>query len=141
MSSNISRRDFLKNAAVGSASIGVLGLAGCAPRTVSEDPTAAPAAEVKSTEGLPDVLTAAEFEESTVELAPITTFAGEVTADIVVVGAGASGVIAAITAAEEGSSVAVLQKQDKVVSQVTAVLVWSWTKVILRFAALCPSDQ
>jgi succinate dehydrogenase/fumarate reductase flavoprotein subunit len=117
MSSNISRRDFLKNAAVGSASIGVLGLAGCAPRTVSEDPTAAPAAEVKSTEGLPDVLTAAEFEESTVELAPITTFAGEVTADIVVVGAGASGVIAAITAAEEGSSVAVLQKQDKVVSQ------------------------
>jgi hypothetical protein len=117
MSSNISRRDFLKNAAVGSASIGVLGLAGCAPRTVSEDPTAAPAAEVKSTEGLPDVLTAAEFEESTVELAPITTFAGEVTADIVVVGAGASGVVAAITAAEEGSSVAVLQKQDKVVSQ------------------------
>lgn len=117
MSSNISRRDFLKNAAVGSASIGVLGLAGCAPRTVSEDPTAAPAAEVKSTEGLPDVLTAAEFEESTVELAPITTFAGEVKADIVVVGAGASGVVAAITAAEEGSSVAVLQKQDKVVSQ------------------------
>ncbi len=116
MSKNLSRRDFLKTTAVGSASIGILGLAGCAPKVVGEE-TSTPVAEVESSASVPETLTVAEFNDSTVELAPITTFGGEVTADIIVVGAGASGVVAAITAAEEGSSVVVLQKEDSVVSQ------------------------
>ncbi len=115
MSRKLSRRDFLKNAAVGSASIGILSVAGCAPKVVSEE--ASTPAGATSSSNISDVFTDAEFKDSTVEVTPITKFAGEVTADIVVVGAGAAGVPAAITAAEEGSSVVVLQKQNAVVSQ------------------------
>jgi fumarate reductase flavoprotein subunit len=121
MSKDLSRRDFLKGAAVGSASIGIMGVTGCAPKVATEAaiaPTAANnSAAVQSSTNVPETLSLAEFKDSTVELDPITKFGGEVTADIVVVGAGAAGVVAAITAAEEGSSVAVLQKQNAVVSQ------------------------
>lgn len=121
MSKNVSRRRFLKEAAIGSAGIGIIGLTSCAPKTVE---TAVPGGETPAAgsvgspaSNLPGSFTEAEIKDSVVELAPITNFSGEVTADIVVVGAGASGVVAAITAAEEGSSVAVLQKQKTVVSQ------------------------
>ena len=58
----------------------------------------------------PAGLQASDFEESPVELAPITEFAEEKTYDVVVVGAGTGGVPAALSALEEGASVAVLQK-------------------------------
>jgi succinate dehydrogenase/fumarate reductase flavoprotein subunit len=105
-----------KKAAVGSASLGVLGLAGCAPKVATEQ-TPAPAAAETCSSNIPASLTLDQFKDSTVIVDPITTFIGEVTADIIVVGAGAAGVPAAITAAEEGSSVVVLQKQNAVVSQ------------------------
>lgn len=115
---SVSRRDFLKGAAVGSASLGIAGLAGCAPKTVTEAPPPADVpAPVVSAAGLPEPLTPAEFQDSLVVLDEISAFASEVTADIVVVGAGAAGVPAAITAAEEGSSVVVLQREAAVVSQ------------------------
>lgn len=118
MSKNLSRRDFLKGAAIGSAGIGIIGIAGCKPNTVSEEAGSAPAAaEAASSASIPESLTFGEFQDSTVEIDPIIEFAGEVTADIVVVGAGAAGVPAALTAAEAGNSVVVLQKQDKPVSQ------------------------
>lgn len=121
MSKNLSRRDFLKGAAIGAAGIGIMGLTGCgstaaeatAAPVETAAPTAAPAVEVT----VPESLTLSEFENSCVELAEVTEFVGEVTADIVVVGAGAAGVPAALTAAEEGSSVVILQKQSTVVSQ------------------------
>ncbi len=116
MSKNVSRRDFLKGAAIGSASLGIVGMAGCKPNVVSETPVTGDETQ-QSSNYVFENLTQAEFENSTVVLDAITKFAGEVTADIIVVGAGASGVPAAITAAEEGSSVVVLQKEDKVVSQ------------------------
>ena len=47
---------------------------------------------------------------------PITDFVGEESADIVIVGAGISGVIAAQSAAEEGASVIVIEKFDKPVA-------------------------
>lgn len=120
MGTNLSRRDFLKGAAIGAASLGIMGVAGCGASSVTPTnapvtPTEPPVTEPVYT--VPESLTLPEFEDSCVELASIDSFAGEVTADIVVVGAGASGVPAAITAAEEGSSVAVLQKQSTVVSQ------------------------
>lgn len=118
--SKLSRRDFLKGAAIGSASLGVMGVAGCAPKVVAEE-TAAPADVAASnasvSSNIPESLTLPEFQDSSVVIDPIAEFAGEVTADIVVIGAGAAGVVAAITAAEEGSSVVVLQKQATVVSQ------------------------
>lgn len=115
MSNNLSRRDFLKGAAIGSASIGIVGITGCKPNIVTE--TSTPEETKQSTNYVFENLTQAEFDDSTVELDPITKFAGEVTADIIVVGAGAAGVPAAITAAEGGSSVVILQKQEKAVSQ------------------------
>ena len=123
MSNKLSRRDFLKTAAIGSASIGVIGMTGCAPKVVGEEPinptevVSAANTSANTTATTPKALTLAEFTDSSVVLDAITEFAGEVTADIVVVGAGAAGVVAAITAAEEGSSVVVLQKQATVVSQ------------------------
>ncbi|MBN1611248.1 MAG: FAD-binding protein [Polyangiaceae bacterium] len=120
MSTNLSRRDFLKGAAIGSASIGVMSVAGCAAKDAGEE------ADTRNDENDPDCAgapstaatpTLAELQESTVVAEAVTDFVGEVTADIVVIGAGAAGVVAAITAAEEGSSVAVLQKQGAVLSQ------------------------
>ncbi len=115
MSSKISRRDFFKSAAFGAAGIGLMGLPGCSP-AVSETPSAAPAAS-ENPAMLPGNFTLDEFKNSLIQLDPITSFVGEVTADIVVVGAGAAGVPAAVTAAEKGNSVVVLQKQSTVVSQ------------------------
>jgi fumarate reductase flavoprotein subunit len=121
MTKKLSRRDFLKGVAIGSAGIGVAGIAGCKPNVTTEATPEAPAAAtgsgVVTTSNIPESLTLAEYKDSAVELDPITEFAGEVTADIIVVGAGASGVPAAITAAEEGNSVVILQKHDKPVSQ------------------------
>ena len=62
-------------------------------------------------------ITADDINASTVELEPITSFAKEVDVDVVVAGAGASGVIAAVKAADMGAKVAVLQKEAVAVSQ------------------------
>jgi fumarate reductase flavoprotein subunit len=127
MSSNFSRREFIKNAAIGSASLGVMTVIGCGStekEACEEKEPVTPgdggipdSGAPQPTSGVPDSLTPAEFQDSTVVLDSISEFVGEVTADIVVIGAGAAGVVAAITAAEAGSSVVVLQKQGIVVSQ------------------------
>lgn len=62
-------------------------------------------------------ISAAELEASEAEAVEITDFAKEYTADVVVVGAGTTGVPAALAAAEAGASVIVLQKQDLVNAQ------------------------
>ena len=62
-------------------------------------------------------ITADDINASTVELDPITDFAQEVDVDVVVAGAGAAGVIAAVKAADMGAKVAVLQKEAVPVSQ------------------------
>ena len=62
-------------------------------------------------------ITAEDINASAVILEPITEFAEEVDVDVVVCGAGASGVIAAVKAAEMGAKVAMLQKQPIAVSQ------------------------
>lgn len=116
MTNKISRRDFLKGAAIGSAGIGIMGLTGCKP-TVATEGTPVPTGEEASSSCLTGPFSMDEYKDSAVKLDPIIDFVGEVTADIVVVGAGAAGVPAAITAAEEGSSVVILQKHDTPVSQ------------------------
>ena len=62
-------------------------------------------------------ITADDVNASVVELEPVTDFAKEIDVDVVVAGAGASGVIAAVKAAEMGAKVAVLQKEAVAVSQ------------------------
>jgi uncharacterized protein with FMN-binding domain len=62
-------------------------------------------------------ITAEDVNASAVILDPITDFAETVDVDIVVAGAGAAGVIAAVRAAELGAKVAMLQKESVAVSQ------------------------
>ena len=105
----LTRRTFLKTAAAtGAASVAAAGLAG-ASAAVSDEAVAA----VEYPAGLIE----ADFADSPVELAPITDFADEKTYDVVVVGAGTGGVPAALSALEEGATVACLQKESAPISQ------------------------
>lgn len=90
----------------------MLGLAGCSPKPAGK--ASAPGAESfgKSSDGAaalsflprPELIADADIKET-------RTF------DVVVVGAGASGVPAALSAAESGATVAVLQKESVIISQ------------------------
>ena len=62
-------------------------------------------------------ITAEDINASAVILEPITDFAEEYDFDVVVCGAGAAGVPAAVHAAELGAKVAVLQKEPVAISQ------------------------
>lgn len=104
----LDRRSFLKGGAL-AATAGVLGATvGCAPAGKKEGSKAIAAESAN----LPQGILASDIEESSVE----PDFAGEVSAeetyDIVVVGAGCSGVPAILTALEEGATVGVLQKES-----------------------------
>ena len=98
----LNRRDFLKGAfATGIVATGA-GLAGCAP--------SAPDSPAQTDEAAyPAGLQASDFEESPVELAPITEFAETREYDVVVVGAGESGLSAVHAALEAGAKVACMQ--------------------------------
>lgn len=105
----LTRRTFLKTAAAtGAASVAAAGLAGASAAVADEA-----AADVEYPAGLIE----ADFADSPVELAPITDFADEKTYDVVVVGAGTGGVPAALSALEEGATVACLQKESAPISQ------------------------
>lgn len=109
----LNRRDFLKGAlAMGAAGAAGAGLAGCAP-SGGENPKTAETGGIEYPAGLQ----ASDFEDSPVEIEPITEFSEEKTYDVVVVGAGTGGVPAALSALEEGATVAVLQKESKPISQ------------------------
>lgn len=103
--SQLTRRSFLATAAATGA------VAGLASASV------AVASEVAETVEYPAGLIEADFADSPVELAPITAFADEKTYDVVVVGAGTGGVPAALSALEEGATVACLQKESAAISQ------------------------
>jgi len=108
----ISRRGFLSRAAVISSAAGLVGLSGCKPSS--------PSSEVfdksmtygnSSDEGalLSFLPKPEELQESDID--KTETF------DVVVVGAGASGIPAALSALESGATVAVLQKENIAISQ------------------------
>lgn len=111
----LDRRHFLKGAfATGAVAAAGVALAGCSPSESGEKP------ESGATEGgtpYPEGLQASDFESSPVELDPITKFSEEKTYDVVVVGAGTGGVPAALSALEEGATVAVLQKEPTPIAQ------------------------
>lgn len=112
MNKEMDRRDFLKDVALGTAGVAAVGMAGalvgCTDETAKK---AEPVVEY------PKGFTAEDYKYSPVVLEKITTFAEEKEYDIVVVGAGTSGLPAVLTALEEGATVACLQREKEPVSQ------------------------
>lgn len=116
---NISRRSLMKMgglAALGLTGAGALAACGGQPQSAGT-PVASTGGEATAT--------AAEASVPTPWLVapePITDFAETKEYDVVVVGAGAAGLPAALTAFEEGATVALLQKENQAVSQGSAGL-------------------
>ena len=107
MSDNtISRRSFVSVAGAAGLATAAAGVTGSITPAVAEEAAA-----------LPFLMTAEDYAESAAEFSPIENISDEKTYDIVVVGAGTSGVPAVLTALEEGCTVACLEKQGFAVSQ------------------------
>lgn len=101
----VSRRSFLKGTAVAGAALAVGGVAGCAPAQTEQGGDATGAAQQTrwSFETPPDPIAESDIKET-------------VEADVVIVGAGIAGTLAALAAAVEGASVLVLQKSSEPMS-------------------------
>ena len=120
MSKEMSRRDLFKMSGIAAAGVAGASLfAGCAPKSASSASSDAKAAKGgadagtttaagHSRAGLPSFLDAP---------AAITDIKETKDYDVVIVGAGAAGVPAAITAKQAGASVAVIQKESTAISQ------------------------
>lgn len=80
--------------------------------TVALGASAVSAMASEEAPALPEGTTQEDFDNSVVEIAPVTDFIDERTYDIVVVGAGTAGVPAVCAALEEGATVACLQKES-----------------------------
>ncbi len=113
LQNGISRRSFMSRAAVGTAAgIGAIALSGLTGQTAEAARLEECGEFAKSSDGGATLNFMPKPEPiADKDIASTTTF------DVVVVGAGASGVPAALSAAENGAKVAVLQKQAIVVSQ------------------------
>jgi len=113
LQNGLSRRSFMSRAAVGTAAgIGAMALTGLTGKDAEAAPIDAGGEFAKSTDGGATLNFMPKPEPiADKDITSTKTF------DVVVVGAGASGVPAALSAAENGAKVAVLQKQAMVVSQ------------------------
>ena len=109
MGEGISRRSFLGLGALGAAGLAALGLAGCAPQAnnAAQVGSADVAAEAPTAEELP----AADTEES---------------CDVVVVGLGTSGLVAASAAAKEGAKVIGLDRSASMGATNAAMVSGVW---------------
>ncbi|QSX34490.1 FAD-binding protein [Shewanella avicenniae] len=105
LQNGLSRRSFLTRAAMGTGGLALGGLVGTA------EAAPVPCQQFGEIGGATVSFLPKPIEISDAEIASTQTF------DVVVVGAGASGVPAALSAREQGASVAVLQKQAMAVSQ------------------------
>lgn len=111
----MSRRGFVAGAGV----LAAMGLAGCAP--VQNEPGSAPEFAESAT-GFPEFdipgrISQSEIDRSDIVAEPITAHDEEETHEIVIVGAGVSGVPCAVAAYEAGADVCVLQKETSPVGQ------------------------
>lgn len=112
MGAGLSRRSFLAGSGV--VALSALGIAGCAPKqSDAQDSAQSSTDALYERFGILD----GEIAQSSVIVEEITDFSEEHEADVVVVGAGAAGVPAALAAVESGASVIVLQKQSEAISQ------------------------
>lgn len=112
LQNGISRRRFLSCTALGAAGIGIMGFTGLTGKNADAAQMEQAAEFAKSSDGgatlnfMPKPQPIADKDISLIK-----------TFDVIVVGAGASGVPAALSAAENGAKVAVIQKHPIVVSQ------------------------
>lgn len=108
----VSRRSFLSRTALGAAGVGLLGVAGLGAKKAEAAQGTEALEFAKSSDGgatlsfLPKPKPISDKEIKTT-----------LTFDVIVVGAGASGVPAALSAAENGAKVAVIQKHPMPISQ------------------------
>ncbi len=120
MSKEMSRRDLFKMSGIAAAGVAGASLfAGCAPKSASSA-----SSDAKAAKGGADAGTTTAAGHSRAGLpsfldAPtaITDIKETKDYDVVIVGAGAAGVPAAITAKQAGASVAVIQKESTAISQ------------------------
>jgi fumarate reductase flavoprotein subunit len=108
----ISRRSFLSRAAMVSCAAGLVGINGCKPDSPSQELFEEGTIYGKST----DEGALLSFLQKPESIADSDISKTEMF-DVVIVGAGASGVPAALSALENGASVAVLQKENIAISQ------------------------
>lgn len=108
----ISRRSFLSATAMGAAGVGMLGLAGFTAKNSQATPLDKGMEFAKSSDGGATL----NFMPKPAPIAD-KDIKSTMTFDVLVVGAGASGVPAALAAAENGATVAVIQKHPMPVSQ------------------------
>lgn len=120
MSKEMSRRDLFKMSGIAAAGVAGASLfAGCAPKSASSA-----SSDAKAAKGSADAGTTTAAGHSRAGLpsfldapAAITDIKETKDYDVVIVGAGAAGVPAAITAKQAGASVAVIQKESTAISQ------------------------
>lgn len=119
MKTALTRRNFIALGGATAAAAAGASLFGCAPKDPAEGAFPTSGAEGAQTfQAYADGrVSVAELELSVAEAEPIADFADEKTYDVVVVGAGTTGLPAALAALEEGATVAVLQKEANPVAQ------------------------
>ncbi len=121
MKSKISRRDFIKGSAASAISIGAMSiLGGCAETECPEVET--PVCEPTTVANTGDVVTAETFNKKwSFEVAPDPIaedkIAETITADVIVVGCGISGLMTACTAKESGLNVVIVSASKAPVSR------------------------
>lgn len=111
---DISRRNFLKIGSIGALGVASAGLVGCAPKE-RIDFDSMEADEIPEYD-ICGRISQAELKESKATAETLTADEEE-TYDIVIVGAGTSGIPAGIAAAQAGANVCILQKENLAVAQ------------------------
>lgn len=111
----IGRRDFLKSAAASTVTVAAGTLVSCAPKTAAPVVDSTAVAPKETVSGETDLTSF--FAASAAEEKPISNASDGGDYDIIVIGAGASGVPCAIKAYQDGAKVLVLQKEASVISQ------------------------
>ncbi len=106
----VSRRDFLKGTAAGAASLAVTGLLGAC--SSAQEPEATTAAETTTAAQQPST-EPAESQQPSEPYTYADTIGWDAEYDVVVLGIGASGCVAAKTAADEGAGVLIVEKMSE----------------------------